>query len=175
MGAVASWSAEPWVLPMMRAELSLELAHLGELVGRELGTQSLDRFREILGALAPGNRVVGDMLDERERLSLVVRAALRRLLRALRPLQNSDQRVGEIAPGIELIGADADLGLEHIQSCGEKIAPTLMMEAGAAVWPLPMRPPAVTAGAAGPPLPPGGRGVGGCLPRGRPPRAPRRR
>jgi len=131
----------------MCAELSLELAHLGELVGRELGTQSLDRFREILGALAPGNRVVGDMLDERERLSLVVRAALRRLLRALRPLQNSDQRVGEIAPGIELIGADADLGLEHIQSCGEKgwIAPSPMMEAGAAVWPLPMRPPAVTA------------------------------
>jgi hypothetical protein len=48
----------------MGTELGLELAHLVELLGREFGPQSIDRLGKILGALAAGNRVIGEALRE---------------------------------------------------------------------------------------------------------------
>ncbi len=108
----------------MPTESRLELGDLGELVGGELAAQGIDRFQEIFCALGASDGVVGETLGERERLRLLV-GALRRSRRRRGTLHGCEQGVGEIAPGVELVGADADLGLNRAQHPWE-VAGTVM-------------------------------------------------
>jgi hypothetical protein len=149
------------MLAVMPTEFRLELGDLGELVRGELAAQGIDRFQQILRALGMGNGVVGETLGKCKGLRLVV-GALRGSGRRRGTLRGCEQGVGEIAPGVELIGADADLGLYRAQLLCQAVrtvmpALAIMLEALTialgvasphhAVMPVPWRRVTVAAGA----------------------------
>ena len=101
---------------MALAEPRFDLGNLGELLRRQFALQSFDRLGKVFSVPAALDGVVGKTLGAREGLALAVIVG-RRL--APRRSHCRYQRVGEIAPGIELIGADADLCLSRIQLHGE--------------------------------------------------------
>ncbi len=94
------------------------------MLGRELAAQRVDRLLEILAGLAAGNGVVGQILGKRERLFVGWRCA-----GMLGPLGYGDQGIGEIAPAIELFGANAELGLDDAQAPGDVVGSATPMRA----------------------------------------------
>ena len=86
---------------MTAAEPRFELGDFIELLGRELAAQRLDRFGEILAGFAARDGVVRQMLREGKWLRLGGRCCVG----MLGAFGHGDQRIGEIAPGIELLGA----------------------------------------------------------------------
>src|SRR5689334_3949104 len=119
----------PWSW-MVSAEPRLQLRDLVELLRRQLCLERIDRFQQRLGALAAGDRVVGETFDESKGLWLSIAAS--RLPRRSWALHHALKGVGEVAPGVELIGADADLGLHRVQPLGDHVGvtpPPMMMHA----------------------------------------------
>ena len=96
----------PRTVTVMPTEFRFDLDDLVELLGGELGAQPFDRLFQILAGLAARDRGVGEPVGECEGLFFVLRAA-----RPFRALGDRDQRVGEVAPCIELTGSDTELRL----------------------------------------------------------------
>ena len=101
------------------AEPRLDLLDLLQLLGGERGTQLGDRLFQLLGALGALDGPVGEALGEGEGLGIV--AGRGHHAGAHRPLHGGLERVGEVAPGIELICADPDLRLHDGELLGETI------------------------------------------------------
>ena len=90
------------------AEPRLDVGDLGQLLGRELALQGIDRLCQIFGVMPALDGILGETLDARKRLTgwCVRRGAGSAGLSARleqRRRHGRDQRVGEVAPGIELI------------------------------------------------------------------------
>jgi hypothetical protein len=90
------------------SEPRLDVRDLGQLLRRELALQRFDRLLQVLGMTPALDHIVGETLCPRE--GLVRRRPLSGsrsagLSASLHPRRRhrADQRVGEVAPGIELI------------------------------------------------------------------------
>ena len=123
-GGGSLWTAGPIVRPracaVMRrtemrsrsslasAEPRLDVGDLGQLLGRELALQGIDRLCEIFGMMPALDGIFGETLHARKRLTGLragSSAGGAPLVASLQPRRRHgrDQRVGEVAPGIELI------------------------------------------------------------------------
>jgi len=106
---------------MRAAEIRFSRCQLLELLGRQNAAQRVDRAHQRLGAAAAGDGILGHALGMGERLGLRVGCTRSRTRRGRGRLHHREHRVGEVAPRIELIGADANLGFEHAQLLRQRL------------------------------------------------------
>jgi len=90
------------------AEPRLDVGDLGQLLGRELALQRIDRLCQIFGMMPTLDGIFSKTLHAREGLVCLRRWGSARgavLVASLQPRRRHgrDQRIGEVAPGIELI------------------------------------------------------------------------
>jgi hypothetical protein len=90
------------------AEPCLDVGDLGQLLRRELAFQRIDRLSQIFGVMPALDGIFGETLHARKGLSCLrtrrsARSACLRAVLEPRRRHGRDQRVGEVAPGIELI------------------------------------------------------------------------
>jgi len=88
-----------------------DCTNFGQLFRREFCPERFDSFLEGFCIAAARYRLICRFLSKREGLLLITGCRCRLLLVPMRGLGDIKQRVGKIAPSIELLGTNADLCL----------------------------------------------------------------